>query len=376
MHIWLDPVLYQQLGISPHVFVQSNICHWAAEGDRNGSDATGAHSNGLSNRWVDGYTGNCEGDPPQCDTGNDDNHPSFIEGAISPTSLQERVMSLWDHELHCAQDLYLARCNDTHWLACNPMRQGIVVVLDEEALALLELFCSTHNLKDLAKQWANDAEYDLGQPSMMHKAQVVALFVALGLIIDDCQCESYAPAFFVQESRTLSAWLHVTNACNLACSYCYVSKSMEHMAEDVGKRSVDAVFRSAICSDYQQVRLKYAGGEALLRLPQVLELHAYALQQAERLGLQLSATLLSNGAALTPRAIQQLKRCNIGVMISLDGVGADHDAQRPLLNGMGSFRLVDRAITRLLANDLVPYIYVVVSHRNLFCLPDLVAYLL
>ena len=148
------------------------------------------------------------------------------------------------------------------------------------------------------------------------------------------------------------------------------------MADDIGKRAVDAVFRSAIRSDYHQVHLKYAGGEALLRLPQVLALHDYALQQAEHHGLHLSATLLSNGAALTPGGIQQLKQRNISVTISLDGIGADHDTQRPLLNGMGSFRLVDRAITRLLAHDIIPYINVTVSQRNLSGLPNLVAYLL
>ena len=43
---------------------------------------------------------------------------------------------------------------------------------------------------------------------------------------------------------------------------------------------------------------------------------------------------------------------------------------------MGSFRLVDRAITRLLDHDLIPNINVTVSQRNLPGLPKLVDYLL
>lgn len=210
----------------------------------------------------------------------------------------------------------------------------------------------------------------------MHKAQMVALFVALGLIIDICQYENALLVASSYTSSTLSAWLHVTNACNMRCSYCYIGKSTEHMADNVGKRAIDAVFRSAIRSGYQQVRLKYAGGEASLRFPEVLALHDYALQQAKQHGLQFSATLLSNGAALIPRVIQQLKLRAISVAISLDGVGEDHDKQRPLLNGMGSFRFVDRAITRLLEHDLIPHVNVTVSQRNLSGLPTLVAYLL
>ena len=38
-----------------------------------------------------------------------------------------------------------------------------------------------------------------------------------------------APSF--GESGTLTAWLHVSNACNLACPYCYVHKSAAAMDE-------------------------------------------------------------------------------------------------------------------------------------------------
>jgi uncharacterized protein len=361
MHIWLDPAFCPQLNITHRVF------------STNDDEVVGVHSKDLRKRHIYDAS-DCRRDcESECPTHHDF---TLSKSIISPLSLQEHAISLWNHELRCSQDLYLTKCDDTHWLACNPIDQGIVIVLDEQAYALLELFRTEHALKDVAKQWAIDAEYDLDQPSAMQKARMVMLFVTLGLIIDLCPYEKYSPVSFSDTSKTLSAWLHVTNACNMGCSYCYISKSAEHMADDIGKRSVDAVFRSAIHSDYQQVYLKYAGGEALLRLPQVLALHDYALQQAEQHGLYLSATLLSNGAALTLRAIQELKQRDIGVTISLDGVGADHDAQRPLLNGMGSFRLVDRAIMRLLAHDMVPFINVTVSQRNLAGLPNLVAYLL
>ena len=371
MRIWLDPALYWQLGISD--FIGSITSYFAYEDE----GAVGVHSNRLYKRhicYAEGYGPNPSPDEPDCDCRYTDCSPSKY--IVSPFSLQERVLSIWDHELRCAPDLYLARCDDTHWLACNPIDQGMVVVLDEEAHALLELFRSGHILKELAKQWANDTATDFDQPFVMHKVHLVALFVALGLIIDIYQYENSLPVASSYESRTLSAWLHVTNACNMRCSYCYISKNTEHMADDVGKRAIDAVFRSAIRAGYQQVRLKYAGGEPLLHFSEVLALHDYALQQAERYGLQLSATLLSNGAALIPRVIEQLKQRAISVAISLDGVGEDHDKQRPLLHGMGSFRLVDRAIMRLLEHDLIPHVNVTVSQRNLSGLPKLVAYLL
>ncbi len=355
MQIWLDPALYRHSGIAPRFFTAND--RYVAEG---------SHSENVLNTPVH-YAGDC-GDCDDCASPQQ-------QCIVAPPPLQERITSIWDHRLCCSQDLYLAPLDTTHWLACNPITEGNIVVLDEEARSLLELFRSEQRLKDLMKLWANVAEYDLDQPSARQNTHIVALFVALGLIIDkdkevDLSVSSSAP------SKTLSAWLHVTNACNMGCSYCYIPKSQEHMAADVGERAVDAVIRSALRSGYQQIHLKYAGGEALLRFPHVLALHDYAVRQTERHGLRLSTTLLSNGAALLPRSIEQLKQRNIRVMISLDGIGEDHDKQRPLVNGMGSFRLVDRAIARLLAYDLIPNINVTVSQHNLAGLPKLVDYLL
>jgi len=46
-------------------------------------------------------------------------------------------------------------------------------------------------------------------------------------------------------ASTLTAWLHVTNDCNLRCPYCYVSKSRDEMTEGVGLAAVERVIASA-----------------------------------------------------------------------------------------------------------------------------------
>src|SRR5262249_26960270 len=83
------------------------------------------------------------------------------------------------------------------------------------------------------------------------------------------------------------------------------------------------------------------------------------------------------GTMMTQRMIELLKEQHIRVMISLDGIGESHDQQRPYLGGTkGSFALVDRSISRLLANDLHPSINVTVSGQNIAGLPTLLSYIL
>lgn len=175
-------------------------------------------------------------------------------------------------------------------------------------------------------------------------------------------------------SKILSAWLHVTNECNLRCDYCYVRKTDEDMPEDVGEAAVDALFRSAFRFKFSKIKLKFAGGEATLNLKRVIAIHQYARRRSLETGIEVEATVLSNGVSIGPRAIEAFERDGMSVSISLDGIGGVHDAQRKFKNGAGSFRHVDRAIEKLIARGIRPFISITLSGRNAAGLADVVRY--
>jgi uncharacterized protein len=74
--------------------------------------------------------------------------------------------------------------------------------------------------------------------------------------------------------------------------------------------------------------------------------------------------------------IAELKARGIRLMISLDGIGADHDAQRHFANGHGSFAHVERTLDRLAAHAVVPTISITITNRNLPGPPRVVEYVL
>jgi uncharacterized protein len=166
-------------------------------------------------------------------------------------------------------------------------------------------------------------------------------------------------------SGVLTAWLHVTNACNLACPYCYVDKSNEGMTPEVGRAAVDALVRAAVAHGFPTVKLKYAGGEATLNHRLMLAVHDHAAAVTEDRGLTLQAVLLSNGVALPHPLVDQLKARGIRVMVSLDGLGPAHDAQRPTRNGRGSSGLVVRTVERMIEQGLPPHLSITLTNRNL-----------
>lgn len=267
--------------------------------------------------------------------------------------------------LQHAQALYIQECSAGRWLVCNPTGVGKIAVLDVQALSLLALFRNPTMLSDIMPTDMHE--------SQGHLEQMVALFYRLGFL-QDANAPSSSPKS--EDQQTLTAWLHVTNECNLRCSYCYLHKTHENMPEEIGRRSVDAVFRSARKHNIAHVRLKYAGGEASLHMMSVVMLHDYAARVASEHDIQLDAVILSNGVSLSQRTIDHLKARRIAITISLDGLGAYHDSQRVLIGGQGSSKYVLRTIERLLANEVVPFLSVTVSRRNLDGLPELMQYIL
>jgi uncharacterized protein len=263
----------------------------------------------------------------------------------------------------CGREVAEIPLDSEHQVLFNPFAQGGVVVVNQAARRIFHGFRRPTTLGAARAAWpGRGEEFDA----------VLGRLVSLQ-IVHPLE-RSPAPEF--QGSTVLTAWLHVTNACNLRCPYCYVNKSNEGMDESVGRAAVEAVFRSAVDHGFQAVKLKYAGGEASLDHQLMMTLHGHAQALAVQHGLRLYATLLSNGVALPVRLSEALKAHGIRVMISLDGVGQQHDVQRPFANGKPSFRFVERTIARLIEEGHAPHLSITITNRNLEGLPEVVRFAL
>jgi uncharacterized protein len=254
-----------------------------------------------------------------------------------------------------------------HKALFNPLGRGGVVVVNREAGQIYDCFALPVTFKDVRAAWpgtGDDADHisrQLTQLELIHPTDL------------EPELEFGAGA---GGGRTLTAWLHVTNACNLRCPYCYVDKSAEKMDEPVGQAAVEAVVRSAVAHGFTTVKLKYAGGEASLNYHQMLRLHAHARELTAEHGLQLRATMLSNGVRLSRTLVDTLRDQGIMVMISLDGIGSLHDAQRPSVAGKPSFHLVERTIEQLIEQRHAPHLSITITNRNMSGVADVVRFAL
>lgn len=251
--------------------------------------------------------------------------------------------------MQIAPQLYTTSLPHGFTLAFSPFAPVGPAVLNDQAIKRLQ-------------------EYDAPQPLSQ---AIDSNLAACGLLI----AAETKPKMLWGQAATLTAWLHITNACNLDCPYCYVRKSSERMSEEVGLKAIEAVFRAAEKDSFKAVKLKYAGGEAALHFKLVQRLHTCAQQLTAKKGLDLRAVVLSNGTVWTAAMAHWLVDSGVKLMISLDGVGRAHDAQRPDRGGRGTFARIEHTVDHiLLPAGVRPDISVTITGRNAFAAADAAAW--
>jgi uncharacterized protein len=174
----------------------------------------------------------------------------------------------------------------------------------------------------------------------------------------------------------LSAWLHITDHCNLRCDYCYLPHDKINMSLEIGKASIDSIFRSALKYNYKKVKIKFAGGEATLYLTLVTQLQQYAKTLSQQYAIEFDGVILSNGTALTHKAIQTILDAELRLMVSLDGIDEIQNRSRIYTSGKSTVHKVKENIEKCLRQGLIPDISVTISNKNVKGLPQLTEWLL
>ena len=106
--------------------------------------------------------------------------------------------------------------------------------------------------------------------------------------------------------------LHLTDACNLNCRYCYHAEwdlkqgQKKVMGLDVARRAVDFLLNYA--AELEEVVLVFFGGEPLLNFRVIPAVVDYACQKASEKGKKINFAITTNGTLLTDEIIDFFSR--------------------------------------------------------------------
>lgn len=151
----------------------------------------------------------------------------------------------------------------------------------------------------------------------------------------------------------------VTDACNLACSYCYQhNKGHKVMSWETAKKFVDLIlsgekgFKNYINPiNSPGIILDFIGGEPTLQIELIDRIVDYfreqALLQSNPWAVRYMTDMCSNGTTYKDPKVQQFLKKHenhISFSVSLDGDKALHDSCRVFPDGRGSYDLAEYAV--------------------------------
>ncbi|WP_167893538.1 radical SAM protein [Thermococcus sp. M36] len=152
--------------------------------------------------------------------------------------------------------------------------------------------------------------------------------------------------------------LEVTNNCNFRCRYCVFGGSYKDfrthghsfMTQEIAIKAIDLYFdyleEGAFLNPKREPTIAFYGGEPLLNFKIIEKCvnytnHKYSDEFTPRY------TITTNAALINKRIAEFLVKNDFDVSISLDGPKNEHDRNRILPNGRGTFDLVMRGISNL-----------------------------
>ncbi len=175
---------------------------------------------------------------------------------------------------------------------------------------------------------------------------------------------------------TFHLWLHLTNACNLDCPYCYIDKSKDRLDAGTEAAMLSSIEHTARTGRWGRIHARFAGGEPMLQFSALRRVVDEATRRCAAHGVTFSGAILTNGTVVPEGAPEWVMERGLGLSVSVDGLGETQDRMRPKRGGGGSFALLERGLARWRAVGLRPYMLVTVGESNLATLPELTAWLL
>lgn len=205
-----------------------------------------------------------------------------------------------------------------HWLCFDPLSGTIVELTKQEAKIIKVLLEGGKSASDNGKYAAFIEQFEK-------------------MLLEKRSCVKYEEIPVRQSLMVLM----VSQACNMACSYCFAGEGTygkpSLMSTEIGKSSLDIANELGISS------IQFFGGEPLLNFNLIKELVHYA----EKSNFRFSYGIITNATLITEEIADFFQRYDFEVTVSLDGPKRVHDTCRRLKSGAGSHDLVVGGIKQL-----------------------------
>jgi uncharacterized protein len=139
-----------------------------------------------------------------------------------------------------------------------------------------------------------------------------------------------------------------TMGCNFDCPYCFERHGSGCMSAEVQNSVINLAERMLDHFKAKELHITWFGGEPLLAPEVITSLSDMLLALCEKRGTEYDAAIVTNGYLLTQEIADMLGRYHVrSCQITLDGIGAKHDATRHLAGGGATFGKITENLRKI-----------------------------
>lgn len=173
----------------------------------------------------------------------------------------------------------------------------------------------------------------------------------------------------INESASVRLVIQPTAYCQLGCDYCGQEHTFKWLAPDHQQLLVDYARRKIEAQEATHLEVCWFGAEPLVGLPVIRAVTPRLQQLARDTGCQYTASIVTNGVALTPAVATKLvtEHGISSIEVSIDGTAEYHDARRYRKNGKPTFDRIFQNVVALASRDDLDVVLTVrtnVDRRN------------
>jgi uncharacterized protein len=265
-------------------------------------------------------------------------------------------------------DVILVTNVDNHKAVIFTKKEDYIKLLPDTTYAVMQLVDGVSDVNDITKQLEVPKENVVKSLNLLQENDIVSY-------------QEYGINAEIPDKpvTSLTFWFHLTDHCNLTCSYCYIStletqKNMTNATIDQFSRKIEEVIQQY--DNVDEITIKLAGGEPLVAFNHWEKSIQKLIDSLNKTRVRLNIRILTNLTVLTNNIINFSKKNHIIYGVSLDGLDDCHDEYRKFSTEKGSFKIVKKNIERLKHNNIPIAILVTISEKNMQGIVKLVRYLL
>ncbi len=162
--------------------------------------------------------------------------------------------------------------------------------------------------------------------------------------------------------------LHLTERCNMNCTYCVNDRNSEPMSEEVMYRACDLAFSAG-----NSAGICFFGGEPLLHKELIYKAISYCTKKSAETGMKIRYKMTTNGTLLDEEFLDIAAKAGIEIGLSFDGTA--QDICRHYADGRGTFADVERIAKQLLRKMPLSYAMLTLAPQAVHKFHESVVYL-